>query len=181
MPHTFAIGDKALNPARPDWGVGTVTSVSAHVANGKQGQRLTIRFDGAGLKTVSTAIIDLTTPPVASTGVTVADLTALPASVLDTAAPLARRLTSATEWYRFRRGDRQALDWAIQKLAIADPLSVLSREQLHEAREGFFRSLDHMIADLARDLGRKDPEALATLRDTAPPAAQPFIQQHAGR
>ena len=177
----WSVGDRALNPARPDWGVGTVTSVAAHFANGKQGQRLGIRFDGAGLKTVSTAIITLTAPSGGVSESPIADLTALPEGVLDASNPLAARLAKAVSWYRFREGDRSALDWAIQRLGVSDPLSTLTREQIHSAREGFFRGLDHQTEQLARDLARRDPEALAALCDSAPPAARLFLQAHTRR
>ncbi len=177
----WSVGDRTINPARPDWGVGTITSVAAHFANGKEGQRLGIRFDGAGLKTVSTAIITLTAPSSGVGETPIADLTALPEGVLDGSRPLVARLGEAAKWYRFREGDRSALDWAIQRLGVSDPLSTLTREQLHAAREGFFRGLDHQIRQLARELGRRDPAALAAASDSAPPAARLFLQPHTGR
>ncbi len=175
----WSIGDKLLNPARPDWGVGIVTSVAPHVAQGKQGQRLGIRFDGAGLKTVSTVIINLQPASApdskAPNSDPIADLTALPPNVQDQRAPQSQRLTDALTWYRFREGDRAAMDWAILRLGVADPLSQLSREQLHEAREGFFRRLDHHVRELARDVSKKDPAAFNEILQGASPPVRAFL------
>lgn len=55
----FQIGDRILHPAKPEWGVGTVSSASGIVHEGAPCQRLAIRFDRAGLKTISTAFVAL--------------------------------------------------------------------------------------------------------------------------
>jgi len=55
----FQIGDRVLHPGKPEWGVGTVASAAGAVHEGGQCQRLGIRFDRAGLKTISTAFVSL--------------------------------------------------------------------------------------------------------------------------
>jgi hypothetical protein len=55
----FQIGDRVLHPGKPEWGVGTVASAAGAVHEGAQCQRLGIRFDRAGLKTISTAFVSL--------------------------------------------------------------------------------------------------------------------------
>lgn len=55
----FQIGDRVLHPGKPEWGVGTVASAAGAVHEGAQCQRLGIRFDRAGLKTISTAFVNL--------------------------------------------------------------------------------------------------------------------------
>ncbi len=55
----FQIGDRVLHPGKPEWGVGTVATASGTVHEGAPCQRLAIRFDRAGLKTISTAFVHL--------------------------------------------------------------------------------------------------------------------------
>lgn len=55
----FQIGDRVLHPGKPEWGVGTVASAAGAVHEGSPCQRLSIRFDRAGLKTITTAFVSL--------------------------------------------------------------------------------------------------------------------------
>lgn len=55
----FQIGDRVLHPGKPEWGVGTVANASGTVHEGAPCQRLAIRFDRAGLKTITTAFVSL--------------------------------------------------------------------------------------------------------------------------
>ncbi len=55
----FQIGDRVLHPGKPEWGVGTVASAAGAVHEGTPCQRLAIRFDRAGLKTITTAFVNL--------------------------------------------------------------------------------------------------------------------------
>lgn len=55
----FQIGDRLIHPGKPEWGVGTVASASGAVHEGAPCQRLAIRFDRAGLKTITTAFVNL--------------------------------------------------------------------------------------------------------------------------
>lgn len=55
----FQIGDRVLHPAKPEWGAGTIASASGALHEGAPCQRLSIRFDRAGLKTISTAFVNL--------------------------------------------------------------------------------------------------------------------------
>ncbi|MCC5823813.1 MAG: DUF3553 domain-containing protein [Phycisphaerales bacterium] len=55
----FQIGDRVLHPAKPEWGAGTIANASGALHEGAPCQRLSIRFDRAGLKTISTAFVNL--------------------------------------------------------------------------------------------------------------------------
>lgn len=52
----FSFGDRVVHTTKPEWGVGVVSSAQNLVQDGKSCQRLTIRFERAGLKTLSTAV-----------------------------------------------------------------------------------------------------------------------------
>lgn len=60
MTTEFQPNDKIQHPGKPDWGVGTVLSVQRATHEGTPCQRLTVRFDGAGRKTINTAFATLT-------------------------------------------------------------------------------------------------------------------------
>lgn len=55
----WAFGDKVIHAGRPEWGSGVVTAAQGAVHEGKPCQSLTIRFDRAGVKTISTAFAKL--------------------------------------------------------------------------------------------------------------------------
>jgi hypothetical protein len=48
-----------VHAGKPEWGVGVVSSAQNVTQDGKPSQRLTIRFERAGLKTVSTAVASI--------------------------------------------------------------------------------------------------------------------------
>src|SRR5690606_17214651 len=55
----FKFGDRLVHASRPEWGAGVVTSAQNVVQDGQPCQRVTIRFDRAGLKTLTTNIAAL--------------------------------------------------------------------------------------------------------------------------
>lgn len=56
---TWSFGDKVVHLERPEWGSGVVTAVAGDSLDGKPCQRLTIRFDRAGVKQLLSAIAHL--------------------------------------------------------------------------------------------------------------------------
>jgi hypothetical protein len=60
MPTEFQPNDKIQHPGKPEWGVGTVLSVQRATHEGAPCQRLSVRFDGAGRKTINTGFAKLT-------------------------------------------------------------------------------------------------------------------------
>ena len=60
MPTDFEPNEKIQHPGKPEWGVGTVLAVQKANHEGQPCQRLTVRFAGAGKKTLNTAFADLT-------------------------------------------------------------------------------------------------------------------------
>jgi hypothetical protein len=55
----WSFGDKVGHSAKPEWGAGVVTAALGTQHEGKPCQSLTIRFDRAGVKTISTAFARL--------------------------------------------------------------------------------------------------------------------------
>lgn len=56
---TWAFGDRVIHTAKPEWGTGVVTAAQGTQHEGRPCQSLTIRFDRAGVKTISTAFAKL--------------------------------------------------------------------------------------------------------------------------
>ena len=60
MPHIlFQADDRVRHTAKPEWGTGVVISAQPATQNGEPCQRVTVRFDQAGKKTLSTAFARL--------------------------------------------------------------------------------------------------------------------------
>lgn len=67
----WASGDRVVHSSKPEWGVGTISAAIGTTQDGRSCQSLTVRFERAGLKTLSTAYAHLipaneapTLPPV---------------------------------------------------------------------------------------------------------------------
>lgn len=83
------MGDRVVHAARPEWGPGQVVSAKRVDQDGESVQKLSIRFDRAGLKTLSTAMAKLlpadgssvTTSPDAGATATAAQANAAPIEV----------------------------------------------------------------------------------------------------
>lgn len=55
----WSYGDKVIHAGKPEWGIGQVTGATGAIHEGKPCQRVVVRFERAGVKTLSTAIADL--------------------------------------------------------------------------------------------------------------------------
>ena len=59
MAMSFKFGDRVRHPARPEWGEAVVTASQGVTHEGKPCQRLTLRFDRVGIKTLLTSAVAL--------------------------------------------------------------------------------------------------------------------------
>jgi len=55
----WASGDKIVHCSKPEWGTGVITAAAGSQHEGKPCQSLTVRFDRAGIKVLSTAFAHL--------------------------------------------------------------------------------------------------------------------------
>ncbi len=175
----FQTGDRLRHPKRPDWGVGVVLKVLPHVEGGRRGQRLTLRFDGVGVKTISTLLVPLEHAQ-SGQDLSVASLSELPTDLTEGGAPVTR-LERALAWYRFEDRGRALLDWAIARSGTQDPLAHLTRQDLEQAYAGFFRRLDFLVRELAGDLRRDGASAALDALIEAAPARARALLEHNGR
>lgn len=170
-------GDRVTHGGKPEWGVGTVTAVEPATQDGKPCQRVTARFDRAGLKTLSTAYADLQIPDDISaleqrvreaSNLHDADeheaarafMADLPDELTDPFVALDERLRRSLEGYRHSPSGAGLIDWACLRSGMADPLSRFNRHELEELFQRFRTSLDNHVIKLVRELARTDREQL---------------------
>jgi hypothetical protein len=199
----FNFGDRVQHHSRPEWGAGTVTRVQWQTTGSARHQRLTIRFENAGIKTLSTAkarlerlpdavntIIEIDVPTtmeqidrmIAQEGLTKLAqrrlrglMERLPDDVQDPFRPASARLKDMLSLFRFTRSGRGLIDWAVAQTKLADPLSRFNR---HELEQYFDRWAAIRNAYLVRLINELDlPEATRQqLVDQGPPAARDVLR-----
>ncbi len=186
----FATGDRVVHTGRPEWGEAVVTNAQWVMQRGERCQRLTLRFDRAGLKTLSPAIAalahaDRIAAPAASVaakgsatwlddlerGDPAEAMARLPESATDPFASLERRLTETLRLYRFSASGGSLLDWAAAQTRLPDPLSRFSRHELEQFFDRFAHVRDQHLRSLGAEARRSAPEMLRAVAADAPPSA----------
>lgn len=194
-PATFEIGDRVLHATKPEWGVGHIARASAETHEGRPVQRLTIRFERAGVKTLSTAHADLRPAPAEPTSdpaapedgqagepITPERMIALPEPARDPFASPLERLTQTLSLYRFSNQGGSLLDWAAMQSGLADPLTRFSRHDLEDLYDRFNRTLDQhlgaLVVEVKKSVGASvRAEDLQRVIAAAPPAARQALQR----
>jgi len=116
----FSFGERIVHAGRPEWGAGVVTAAQPAEHEGRTCQRLTVRFERAGLKTLNTALAELVPESEAS-------------HILASARPAAESTEAAA------RSDDRPAGWLAQ--LEASPPEVQA-ERLPEATRDPFTSLE---------------------------------------
>ncbi len=182
-------GDRVVHTGKPEWGTGVVNQALGIMHEGKPCQRLMIRFDRAGLKTISTAFAELrgaeggSAEPGESGGATAtleaevdddalgARLVSLPEPATDPFTTPEQRLTATLDLYRFESTGGSLLDWAAVLSGLRDPLSRFNRHELEAFFERFARTRDEHLRMLVEEVRRRDAGALASAVRSAPAGA----------
>lgn len=200
--HTFKYGDRLIHAERPEWGVGIVTAAAAATHEGTSCQRLTCRFERAGLKTLLGAVADLRPAdeaeaiaaapdhdaPADQTGdggwldqIESRDLPArmaqLPQVVSDPFTALEARLKATADLYRFSDQGSSLLDWASMQTRLKDPMTRFSRHELEDFFRRFAQNRDEHLRSLLLEAKKKDPETIARVASKALPAARTAMQR----
>lgn len=191
--HHWQVGDRLVHTARPEWGTGQVTSATAYRHEGEDCQRLTIRFDRAGTKALSTAFADLApagaashsaapspasvrqASPTLSRDQLLRKLTDVPEPASDPFRSLQNRLEATTNLYRFEPTGKALLDWAAAQTGLSDPLSVFSRTDLEQAFERFRAVRDTHLRSLVHQARKEEPSALSGLGVKVTPAVRELL------
>lgn len=171
-------GDRLVHSGKPEWGLGHVLLAEPGMHEGKICQRLTIRFERAGMKTISTAFAELKpsdgaasvsqerpddADPLAkaSDAASVSEvMTRLPEAMTDPFTPLRKRFAATMDGYRFGEGPSALLDWAAIQTGMKDPLSRFNRHELEMWFGKFRMELDQHVKKLARELRKAEPAAI---------------------
>lgn len=194
----FSIADRVVHPGKPEWGVGTIATTSNIVHEGTPCQRLSIRFDRAGLKTITTAFVALQRadqapakpagaeaplPAAAEAHDFPADpkearkrMASLPDAATDPFASPASRLRAIVNLYRFEPTGGSLIDWAASQSRLPDPLSRFNRHELEEFFSDFRRSLDAALRKAVGEARSVNPAELRDIASKAPPAGQRALQ-----
>ncbi len=182
-------GDRVMHPNRPEWGAGEVLSAQAATIEGKVCQRLSVRFERGGLKTLSTAVAELAeaTQPSAVATLPATDpfegldddapsykelLRTLPEPATDPFRSVLARFNETCRLYRFTDAPASVFDWAAAQTGLTDPLTQFSRHELEEAFRRFQRLRDDHFFDLLRTLRKESPADLSSALAAAPQEAQ---------
>lgn len=196
----WSFGDRVMHAKRPEWGAGVVTAAQKIVHEGKPCQRLTVRFDRAGVKTLSTAVAELvpaTEAAIASAssqaaadaeqeqqwqarlsgGSTEETMTRLPEAVTDPFTSTENRFRATLELYRFTDTGGSLLDWAAAQSGLKDPLSEFSRHDLERLFQRFAFARDEHLKKLAQELRKRDAAALGEMVRAAPAPAQQALRR----
>ncbi|GIK19074.1 MAG: hypothetical protein AMXMBFR77_15830 [Phycisphaerales bacterium] len=190
-PTTWSLGDRLIHAAKPEWGVGLVMGATPQTQDGRPCQRLVIRFEHGGVKTLTTAMADLR--PVGSGGLSVngdgheappldptklrEHLINLPQAATDPFRSLGARLKSTLSLYRHKASGASLLEWASLQTGMADPLTVFSRHELEQLFSRFAVSLDAHARKLLREGLKREPQTVSQVIAEAPPEARAAVRR----
>jgi hypothetical protein len=190
-----------MHAGRPEWGIGEVRSAEATVQDGVHSQRLTIRFERAGVKTLASAFADLRNAeempalaehPAEANGdsdwlkhaeAIAPDelMTKVPEAASDPFRSRRGRLESTLALYRFSGSGSSLLDWAAGQSGLKDPLSRFNRHELERFFDRFRTNLDTHLKRLVFELKKEDPAALAEVAAAADPTGKQALRRADGQ
>ncbi len=192
----FSLGDRVIHAGKPEWGSGIISAASATTHEGQPCQRLTIRFDRTGLKTVSTAFANIQLAsqvahaikpmieehhaplPISSAGhrEILEIMTQIPENARDPFATPAQRLEATLSLYRFEGTGGSLIDWAAAQCGLADPMERFNRHELEDFYRLFQMNLRSHLSKVVKDANTVPVKELVRIRDSAPPAAKIALQ-----
>lgn len=188
----------------PEWGSGVITSVQPATQDGKPCQRVSVRFERAGLKTLSTAFAPLRPADEAGPEIDQAlaqagddwlggvgqkrvteIMTALPENATDPFASFAARIKATLHLYKYGPSGAPLIDWAVVQSGLKDPLSRFSRHDLEEFYRRFQVNRDQHLKRIVFESRRAEPGALDAVRreigTALTPAAKDALRRLDGR
>ncbi|MBO6513057.1 MAG: DUF3553 domain-containing protein [Phycisphaerales bacterium] len=197
----FQMGDRVIHASKPEWGVGIVATSSMGDHEGVPCQRLAIRFDRAGLKTVSTAFADIqpagdrvgvvtekeslqarddgsSNPIHNASAREIQDImTKIPDAARDPFSTPAQRLKETLALYRFTASGGPLIDWAVMQSGLSDPLTKFTRPELEEFFGFFEKILWKHLGKMVREARDVPAAELVQIRDSAPPQGRDALQR----
>lgn len=195
MTQDWKNGNQVVHTGRPEWGSGEVVSAVSEVRQGQKSQRLTVRFENAGIKKLSTAFAQLKAAAEMShldnhvrerSGGLATDLeavavkevmTRLPDEVTDPFSSLEARFTATLELYRFLPSGGSLFEWACQQSGLKDPLTRFNRHELEQFFDRFRFELDSHLKSLTPEVRKANPAVFEKLASGAPVDARAALRQ----
>lgn len=195
------MGDRIMHAGRPEWGIGQVRSAESFVSDGVKSQRLTVRFERAGIKTLATAFADLRPademPQIearngdyvepednwlqkAEAGNIEERMTQVPEAASDPFKTRRARLEYTLGLYRFTAAGSSILDWAASQSGLKDPLTRFTRHELEKFFDRFKQNLESHLRRLVFEIRKEDPRALVEVAAGALPAARQALRRADG-
>ena len=193
-----------VHAGRPEWGTGVVTSAQNVQQNGAAVQRLTLRFDRAGLKTLATPPADLRPADapaeksaavdpeggenrgwlaeVEASGKTLGEVfSKLPEACGDPFASLASRIEATLKLYRFNDSGSALLDWAAMQTGLADPLGEFARHELEQQFPRFAEAREKHLRALLREVRESDTAAVRAVVAKSSPEGRAAVKRAYGK
>jgi hypothetical protein len=176
------VGRKVCNPARPEWGVGTVLRVQSTKIGGQPRHRVSVQF-GAGHRMLQVPPARLVEPQpeverrqgwldTISGNTTDDRLARLPESVTGSLDTPAERIAALAPLYDYGEDPASLSRWARKQSGAADPLSLWSRDELLVAFRNFCDERDAVLRVAAAKLVHaQGPEALEKVLAALPETA----------
>lgn len=200
---SWSFGDRVVHVSRPEWGAGVVTGTSAGEQDGRPCQMVTVRFDRAGIKTLSTAFATLraATPDDAQLGAARGQIAepedpflaklrqsnsggdpkvAMLRIADDASDPFAtplQRFDATVRLYRYSPSGRGLLDWAAVQSGLSDPLSRYNRHELESFFQQWTINRDNHLKKIALELKKADPTGLQRALAQAPPVINQTLRR----
>ena len=195
------MGDRVIHGSKPEWGVGIVSTSSMGDHEGTPCQRLVIRFDRAGLKTVSTAFANIepsgdrvgvvteketttaksdgqANPILKASHREVQDImTQIPDAAKDPFATPGQRLKATLSLYRFTSSGGPLIDWAVMQSGLSDPLTRFTRHELEDFFGFFEKILWKHLGKMVKEARDVPASELVQIRDSAPQAGRDALQR----
>lgn len=186
---TWAFGDKVIHADRAEWGVGVITATAPDHHEGKPCQRLTVRFDRAGVKNLSSALANLVyadqAPALTAREVQFDDpfskssasatrevMLAIPDTATDPFVTPRSRLQNTLKLYRFTDQPGMIIEWAAAQSGLKDPLSKFSRHEIEDYFKRWCQLRDDQLRRVLFELKKLDHTLVTTEMKTAPRQAQ---------
>lgn len=193
---SFKFGDRLLHSSKPEWGIGTVSAVQNIQEDGVSCQRLTIRFDRAGLKTITTAHAQLALamdePPIAAhlaegsgngwldqmeKGSVEEVMSRLPENTRDPFLSLQARIEHTLKLYRFSTQGGALLDWAAAQTGLKDPMTRFNRHELELLFNRWAAERDSHLKKLVIEARRNESAMVDRVLNAGPSAARDALRK----
>lgn len=191
---TFSFGDRVLHNTKPEWGHGVVSAVQNIQEGGVPAIRLTIRFDRAGLKTITMPPAELRhahdePPPAADVatgggwlgelekGTVDEMMSRLPENTRDPFISAQARIENTLKLYRFGEQGSALLDWAAAQTGLKDPMTRFGRHELETLFKRYAVERDQHLKKLVIESRRTDAPMVERLLASGPSSARDALRK----